>query len=433
MDITPEPTGWLGGYPDRSRPATGVTTRLRLKALALLDPGGTPAVLVSADVLGLPPGLDRAIREAVCRQFGFEPSQVMLVASHTHGGPALPERPSPEIYLGLDEPALRWTSGYAEDLRDRAVEAVGRALHSMRRARLSFGRGRATFGVNRRLRGADGRIRLAENPGGPTDPDVPVLWVEGHTRAVVFTYACHPTTLGLRIRTYHADYPGWAAEVLERQLSGGPALFAAGCGGDVNPFPRGTFRWAARHGRALAEAAAATHPSRDPCTRPLGGPLRTTLRVVHLPLRPLPDRVALEPLLHSGPSLRQRHAREMLRLFHAGALPTTVPVSLQAWRFGSDLLVVALGGEPCIDYAIRLKRELTGDCPTWVLGYANGVPCYLPSERVLAEGGYEAGWDPSSGPDIPAGSMLVYGWPAALATGVEDRVISAIRGLASAP
>ena len=78
-------------------------------------------------------------------------------------------------------------------------------------------------------------------------------------------------------------------------------------------------------------------------------------------------------------------------------MPSSVPYPILVWRFGPDLTLVALSGEVCVDYALRLKREL-GPERTWVAGYANQVPCYIPSDRVLAEGGYEAGWGPRVGP-----------------------------------
>jgi hypothetical protein len=93
---------------------------------------------------------------------------------------------------------------------------------------------------------------------------------------------------------------------------------------------------------------------------------------------------------------------------------------------------VALSGEVCVDYALRLKREL-GPERTWVAGYANQVPCYIPSDRVLAEGGYEAGWGSRLGRAVASGSLLIYGWPVPFAPGLEDRIVSAARGLAETP
>ena len=57
---------------------------------------------------------------------------------------------------------------------------------------------------------------------------------------------------------------------------------------------------------------------------------------------------------------------------------------------GDQILWVALGGEVVIDYDLRLKKELPDESPVWVTGYANDVMAYIPSARVLKEGGYEA-------------------------------------------
>ena len=114
----------------------------------------------------------------------------------------------------------------------------------------------------------------------------------------------------------------------------------------------------------------------------------------------------------------------------AGTLPSEIPFPIQIWRFGEDLTLVALAGEVGVDYALRLKRELGAE-RTWAVAYANEVPCYIPSERVLKEGGYEAGWDLEQGPGVPGGtgSILFYGWAAPLAAGVEDRIVGAVHSM----
>ncbi len=61
-------------------------------------------------------------------------------------------------------------------------------------------------------------------------------------------------------------------------------------------------------------------------------------------------------------------------------------------HWASQLTLVALSGEVVVDYAIRLQKELGGEGRTlWVAAYANDVVGYIPSVRVLKEGGYEAG------------------------------------------
>jgi len=438
IKITPSELGWLLCY-DRHQKAEAVEADLWVRALALEDAGGGRGVLVSAEILGFPPSLARSIREEARRRFGLADGRLLLSATHTHNGPVMPDRPSLEIYHGFTEEETRPVHAYANVFRARVLEAIDRALSGLRPARLSWARGRATFGANRRQK---------INPNGPNDPDVPVLSVagaEGNAVATIFTYACHCTTvMADTFFRYHSDYAGAAAEDLERARPGLTALFVAGCGGDINPDPRGKVELIREHGAALAAAVEETRSR----LRPVAGPLKVSWREIDLPLEKAPGRDLLGPLLQykiaarvspevekslpiperrelSVHAAQRRHAREMLRRMERGPLPTSVPFPILIWRFGSDLTLVALSGETCVDYALRLKREL-GPERTWVAGYANEVACYIPSDRVLSEGGYEAGWLPDPGRAVAGGSIMWYGWPAPLAPGLEDRIITGV-------
>lgn len=422
--ITPGKMGWMTGYGNRKGRAAKVHDELHVRALALGD-GRRRLVLVSADILGFPPSLNRTIRAEARRRHGLEDGDLMLVATHTHGGPTLPERPSPEIFQGLEGEDLAEIAAYAETLKGRVLEAVAAALEAMEPCELRLSQTRADFGKNRRLPQPDGTIQMRDNPAGPADPDVPVLRATAGDRtiATVFTYACHCTTMG-GVPEYNADWAGPACAAIEGAL-GGVALFATGCGADLNPSPRGGgFDVADRQGNEIAKAVVAAAASGTP----LGGPFASAYAVVDLPLEPAPPRQLLEKNLSSKGVYQQRHAREMLKQMDAGTLPSSVPLPIQAWRFGDGPLLIALGGETCVEYALRLKRELGASI---VIGYANEVPCYIPSEKVLAEGGYEAGWDRAHNRALAASSQVFYGWPTPLAPGVEERVIEAVRRLTS--
>ncbi len=62
-------------------------------------------------------------------------------------------------------------------------------------------------------------------------------------------------------------------------------------------------------------------------------------------------------------------------------------------------LDVGAGDEVMADYALRAKREYPKE-NLIAVGYCNEVQCYVPSLRVLREGGYEADT-----------SMIYYGLP----------------------
>ncbi|HXK62378.1 MAG TPA: neutral/alkaline non-lysosomal ceramidase N-terminal domain-containing protein [Acidobacteriota bacterium] len=433
--ITPEENGWMGGYSHRNRPAEGTAADLWMRVVAFEDSQGRRRVLVNADIHIFPRRMHKEIVSLCETRYGVREHELMLIATHNHSGPALPEGFDPYINWGLDEEQMRKIRSASDFIRDRILDSIGVALSNPLPARLSFRRGKASLGVNRRVLQADGSYDFGANPSGVSDPDLPVLTVEsaeGEMRAVIFTYACHCTSIrnGQEgFYQYHPDLAGVAAEEIERRFEGSTALFVTGCAGDIDPQPQGGVPQAEKNGRSLAEAVIATIAEAG--GHRVEGPIRAIYKEINLPLAPLPSRQKFLELSRSQSAYSRRHAERMLAQMDEGTLPSQVPYPIQIWRFGRDLTLVALAGEVCVDYALRLKREL-GPGQVWPVAYANEVPCYIPSERILKEGGYEAGWDQTQGPGIPSGSgsTIFYGWPAPLASGVEERICSEVRNLA---
>ena len=96
-----------------------------------------------------------------------------------------------------------------------------------------------------------------------------------------------------------------------------------------------------------------------------------------------------------------------------GSLAKTYPYPVQTWQLGQDLTWIALGGEVVVDYSLRLKKELG---KVWVAGYANDVMAYIPSVRVLKEGGYEG-----------ATAMIYYGLPSPWGPAVEEMIVEEVQ------
>lgn len=280
------------------------------------------------------------------------------------------------------------------------------AIDALRPARLRHGQGRATFAANR---------RTAINPDGPVDHDVPLLAVErldGTLVGIVFGYACHNTTLPASVVGYHGDYAGVAQAELERRHPAATALFMAGCGADVNPSPRGTIDLAEQHGRSLADAVDAALGA----AVAVGGPLRTAFGTVSLAYAAAPGAESWRRRLDDANPHVQRHAKMMLEVIaRDGRTQATEPSPQHVLRLG-HLLLVALSGEVVIDFALAIKRKYGR--ATWVAGYTDAVFGYVPSRRVLREGGYEGG-----------DAMLYFGRPGPFAETVEDSVMTGVDAL----
>jgi hypothetical protein len=121
--------------------------------------------------------------------------------------------------------------------------------------------------------------------------------------------------------------------------------------------------------------------------------------------------------LNDPNSGRKNHAKRMIETLEQGRpIRTEYPhYSAHAIALGDQLTLLGLSGEVVVDYAIRLQKELGGAGQTlWVAAYANDVVGYIPSVRVLREGGYEGG-------DAYYGSI----WPVPFAEDVESIVVNA--------
>ncbi|MBP7570013.1 MAG: neutral/alkaline non-lysosomal ceramidase N-terminal domain-containing protein [Acidobacteria bacterium] len=404
IDITPQPGLWMAGFAARKEPSQGVALPLHAKALALEDARGSRVVIVTLDLLGLTgPVVDR-IAAAVERHHRIGRGRLLLCSSHTHSGPVIDD----QLAVAYDLSPAQWDAIRTATRRIEAqvVEAVGQALRSIRPVRLRSGQSSAGFGANRRT----------AFPGGPSDPTVPVLSVErpdGGPLAVLFGYACHNTTLTADFVRFHGDYAGVAQAEIERRRPGTTALFLAGCGADQNPSPRGSVELVDRHGRALADAIDRALGEARPVA---GDQLRAAFTTVTLDYAPPPPPDAWRARLEDSNPYVRRHAKLMLdAIARDGRVQSSEPAPLHALRIG-DLTLVALSGEVVVDYALAIKRA-HGDS-TWVAGYTDTVFGYLPSVRVLREGGYEGGE-----------AMLYFGRPGPFTESVERTVMTGVEWL----
>lgn len=384
--ITPEKPLWMAGYASRTKPAEGKETELHGKALALEDARGTRLVMVTLDLIGVPRTLRKRLEARCGKDYKLPPEGLLLNASHTHSGPEFRVDRAP-----WDDGNLKPTregEAYGERLEAQIFQLIGDSISRLKPARLGYTHARAGFAMNRRLPTPRGYQNSA-NPEGPVDQSVPVLRVEGEggeLRAVVFGYACHNTSLALY--TWNADYAGYAQEFVQAEHPGAIALFMMGCGGDQNPYPRKTVELARQHGRALANAV---ETALSVAPREVKGPLRSAYGEVDLDYDAIPSREEFRKRLDSTNKTEAEHARRFLARLEAGEqLPSSYPCPVQVVRFGDDLVLAAIGGETCVDYSLRLKKELAGKAVVWVAGYSNDVMGYIPSRRVREEGGYEA-------------------------------------------
>ena len=412
IDITPDYPIRLTGYASRKAESAGVAQHIWARALAIGSDRDGPAILITVDNCGVPANVRDAVVKRLKAEKRIAPERVAICSTHTHSAPWL-QGYLRNLFGGPLPPEQQaHVERYTRELTDALATVALKALADRRPATLSRGQGQAAFAANRRTK------------GGPSDHDLPVLFVtdlEGNLRALFASYACHCTTLGGDFNEICGDWAGYAAEDLERDHPGAIALVGLGCAGDANPSPRPGLDLAKQHGQEIAVEVGRLwtvgQASRRPLVRgrdarmagetpaPLLGPVVGKLvcraKKFELPLETLPTRAEWEIRARETNYIGSHARINLARLDHGEKLPVKVPYLVQTWTFGDGLAMVFLSGEVVVDYSLRLKREFAAD-RLWVNAYANDVPCYIPSERVLKEGGYEG-----------ATSMIYYDQPPA--------------------
>jgi hypothetical protein len=409
-DITP--TGGytlMGGYgqtaPAAARRATGTYAPLWARAAVLWD-NGFPNVIVAVDTLCISPSANSAVRAAVPQ---VPRTDLVILGSHTHTGPAAPQ--APDVYNTYGVTDQTQVEAYGQQMVAGIIQAIQDALDAdpfpvtldYITTTQSWARQRA------------GNIE--------TETVVPVLTArraDGRPAMVLYSYGCHPVTAGVQTR-WDGDYPAAASAAIEAIVPGSIALYMPGPSGDQDP--AGIRGWALRNQRG-AELAAAVFAA--PAARQVAGPILSVYGEVALPLE-ITNTAAGRAALRAGYQARAtagtdfgwnlRHAAKQVERIDAGQIQTTVTVPVQRWRLsgvgGTPRLQLSwVGGEIMAGYGNYLRSLYGGPGQLMIGGYANWCNCYIPSNAMLPprriSTGYEAGFE-ASAPSLGWGGPAVYG------------------------
>ncbi|MCE5309913.1 MAG: hypothetical protein LLG20_19950 [Acidobacteriales bacterium] len=403
VKITP-PVGMpMAGY-YYNRAAEGVHDDLYAKAI-VLSVGGSKAVMIACDMVGLPGTIVEDARGRIARSTGIATDRIMISATHAHTGPLLPgrnRRTEPEGEMG------RISRDYAARLPELIAESARQADVRLKPAILSAGKGvEPSLTFHRRFYMTDGTVGW--NPGklnpkivkaaGPIDPDVAVVYVESTDKVPVATYvnyALHLDTVGGT--RFSADYPYTLSQILGKMK--GPdmlSIFTIGCAGDLNHIdvkskaPQKGPEEAERIGTVLAGEVLKTYTRMTP-VEPSALAIRR--QVVKLPLadakpEDLPKAQALAAKYgkpNAGPFYDFVQAFKVIDVLNRNGKP--IDAEVQVFALGNQVAWVSLPGEIFSELGAAIKKA--SPFPnTIVVELANDSIGYIPSRRAFPQGSYE--------------------------------------------
>ena len=404
IDITPFYPVRLNGFGSRRAEAEGVSQKLWAKALAVSDGDHPPFVLLAIDSLGIREPMLEQVAVALQTRYQVPRDQIALTFTHTHCAPKVNGASDTIFSTPIPADHQLHIDRYTAELPNLLIQVASEAIENRQAATLEWQIGKVTFAANRRT------------PGGPVDHDLPVLMardVHGKPFAIYTSYACHCVTLSFNF--YSGDWAGYAQQAIEDAFPGTTALVSIGCGSDSNPSSGVTgdrVEAAQDQGKQIGDEIKRLFETRG---RVLHGPLTARREMLSIALSELPSREQLEALVEKGGPAGYNASWQLAILDRGDSLTSALNYPVQSFTFGNDLQMVFLAGEVCVDYSHRLKKELNRD-QLWINAYSNDFCAYIPSERLLVEGGYGGG-----------GEIPYFALPTTLKAGLEQQIIDAVK------
>ncbi|NLP11620.1 hypothetical protein GX408_14580 [bacterium] len=404
VEITPQDSQFLYGYPHVRRFSTGVHDSLFCSALYLAD-GKVELMMLATDIIFISKRIARAVREQIQAATGVAPENVLISATHTHSGPITVDYLSNE----RDDAVPGVDQNYICLMQERMSRAAEQARKNAARAQVGLALADSTgIGTNRR------------DPSGPADHQVPVLMVrsllEEKFIACMLVCSMHPTVLHEDSTLISADFPGMTRKYLQEHVLGDgvPVLHHTGPAGNQSPrhvTTANTFAEAERLGVLLGRAVERAVSSdivyvSDPC-------LQCLRSEIGLPRKPFPPVAAAQSALDQAAArlerLRSEKAdRQAIRTAEcdwfgaeetwslalaeqegkvAAAVRNCLPAEIQIFKIG-PWTWVAWPGELFVEYALQIKQAFAR---TFVISLANGeLQGYIVTAEAAAAGGYEA-------------------------------------------
>ena len=406
IDITPDYPIRLSGYGVRETETTKVVQPIWARCLVIIPPNQQPFILLCVENCGIPEHITETVAQRLKVEENIPRHHFTLSVTHTHSAPFVSG--ALETLFGQSIPTDHQAriDRYTVELTDKLVFVVQSALSKVEIGQLSWGLSSVNFARNRR------------DEGGPVDHDLPVILASrknGEPLAIWCSYACHTTTVSFN--TINGDWAGYAMSELEADYPTATAFVSIGCAGDANPYPRGEYEHAKLHGHSIAEEVSRLMNAK---LKPLDlDSLRGKINWIKLPFDKIPTRAEWKKRVKEGGAVGYHAEVQLAKIDSGQSLPSHLSYAVQVWQFGRDLSIVFLAGEVVVDFAVRLKNELGKDT-LWINAYCNDLPAYIPSVRILKEGGYEG-----------KTAMIYFNRPTYFKPDVEELVVSAVHSLLS--
>lgn len=356
----------LAGYADRSIVFESIASDLEINSICLKN-ADKEICLHAIDCLYV----DRNIVDTDKQQF--------TGASHTHFAPAL-DTSKPTI----GQPDQAYLNAVRKDLAGIFEQAkTSDSLHS-----IEYYTGKSALTVNRRRKVIHFRKNIfkwrseivnAPELLGKTSGDIHLVLFkneEGKVMSLLWSFACHPT-LWPKTQEVHSEYIGYVRKKMREKFGDIPVLFFQGFSGNISARNL-SFKWTFKE---------------------------FLIEIFHFPRSHRPfsmeeycqwvDRLSddvshiLEKTpIKAAPSFSMKKTTVPLSSFIEGQIPQLENLDIKIVCLSENILLIGFSAEPVVEFVDLLKTVFKNKMIIPV-GCLNGSYGYLPTDKMVREGGYE--------------------------------------------
>lgn len=399
VDITPSRPVMLGGYYKRTAPFTSVASRLEANVL-IIRGVSSRVVIVSTDLLY--PG--ETLRAQLVANLGLADrgEELFFCASHTHSAP-MTAQSMPHLGVADD--------GYIHFVATQITALIKSIEHEGEPCVCTYHVGSAHHSMNRRLvrprltrSGFARSSGFGPNPDGDRDESVRILVFSkssGKPSAVMWNYACHPTDFPGFLQV-SAEYPGIVRSRLRSDLGDIPVLFLQGFSGDVRPPFSGRSAGIAGLARRVLVGPQFRQPLKrewEEWSNSLAESVASFAQSSHKTLRI--DSLMLKRVEVPENDFAAGGAGDKPLVWHL--------IDCGGFR------IVGINAEPVVRYRRLLEQSFPGE-PLLTVGCLDQPVCYLPSDSMIPERGYEV-----------EGFRSLFNFDAQFKSRLQDAVIRPLR------
>ncbi len=356
VNITPDSPTLMSGYDSRITPYTEIHDSLYASAL-FFSYEREKVLLITADLIGFPFEFIDDTKNRISSKIGIPAENILIVATHNHGGPSIDENGPESVRL------------YTGELKKKLTEMAFRASKNVVPFRIGIGKGYCNMNINRRAEYAEGEIWIGENPDGPCDHELDVVKFESmdnKTLAVLINWPCHGTVTGYSNFQITGDWPGAAARYIKQQ-TGEDVVVAvtAGASADINSIyrPSDSFRRVEAVGYHVGRET--NHVFSQIETLPVKF-LQTIETTLYFPGKERDDDHFPKTSYRPGPEKEIR---------------------LSVTKIG-NLVFAGISGELMTEIGMEIKEQ-SPYSGTMVFTHCNGSSGYICTDKSYPEGGYE--------------------------------------------